>query len=92
MPQEVFEMPNLFQKMVTILCGLVAFWFSFIFVNQPLVPLYHNLFLFVVSWMLFYSLVSIAFQPPLASDALKDKKKRTKVRRKKSAAVEVEKS
>ncbi|MEG6615605.1 hypothetical protein V6C27_04085 [Peptococcaceae bacterium 1198_IL3148] len=80
-------MSHLLQKIALVLTGLMALWFAFAYVHQPTVPFYHNMVLFVVSWVLFYSLLDIAFQPVSAVEIPNTDKKRQKIRRKNSTTV-----
>lgn len=56
-------MNSMMCKFAIIISGVLGALFTFILVEQPATPLYHNILLMGVSWLLFYSFIDIALEP-----------------------------
>lgn len=72
-------------RLLTMGSGLFAAWFTFYYVSQPPAPLYHQLLLFLTSWILCYSFISMLFLEQSPSKQAENNTK--KVRRKKPVSA-----
>ncbi|MTI79603.1 MAG: hypothetical protein FH758_01785 [Firmicutes bacterium] len=82
-------MSGLLQKSYLVLATVAAAWFSFVYAAKPSLPVYHNTFLFVATWLLFYSFMKILIeeQGQGSNVAPANKQKKKKIRRKNNNAV-----